>query len=277
MTVETAFFIKDLNETFPRSRDLISEGDDHIRLIKSSIKNTFPGIDRAVTFTADDLNKLDANLTVTDFDVTLDSNLTIGTGKVVSLGGGAVKNVGTPVDPTDAVNMAFLQGSATWPVGSIYLSIDARNPNAIFGFGTWQAFSQGRVIIGSGSTSDINNETRLFSNGAVGGEYTHHLSIDELPSHTFSVSGLSLGSSGGHRHGLPAGGGSSGPRQYLAVDSSLNNSYDWKGPLQGGTPATYDSGDHSHPITGSLPSIGSDTRHNNIQPFIVCNIWVRTA
>lgn len=277
MTVETAFFIKDLNESYPRARDLINEGDDHIRLIKSTIKNTLPGFDKAVTFSADDLNKIDSFTTVSDSGIVFDSNLTIGSGKVVNLGGGTVKGVGTPVAPTDAVNLAYLQNTGSWPVNSIFMTIDTRNPNSILGFGTWESFAQGRVIIGSGSGTDTTAETRVFTNGNKSGEYSHKITTGELPVHSFSLAGVSVGSSGDHNHRLPVGGGSDGPREVLSVDSEIDTAFDWKGPTSGGSPSTYNAGAHTHPLVGSLPSVGGDEKHNNMQPYIVCNIWVRTA
>src|SRR6516164_324584 len=56
MTVESATYINGLVSANPSSSDLKSEGDDHIRLIKSTIKNTFPNVTGAVTLTATQLN-----------------------------------------------------------------------------------------------------------------------------------------------------------------------------------------------------------------------------
>lgn len=42
MTVETGAYISDLNSALPANTDPKSEGDDHIRFIKATIKNTFP-------------------------------------------------------------------------------------------------------------------------------------------------------------------------------------------------------------------------------------------
>ena len=42
MTVETATLISDLNASYPSATDPKSEGDNHIRLIKSALKATFP-------------------------------------------------------------------------------------------------------------------------------------------------------------------------------------------------------------------------------------------
>jgi len=54
MTIETATYVSDLNESLPAATDPKSEGDDHLRLIKSALKNTFPGVTGAFSpwFTA---------------------------------------------------------------------------------------------------------------------------------------------------------------------------------------------------------------------------------
>src|SRR5262245_57668569 len=50
MTVETATYISDFDPTLPTSTDLRSEGDNHIRLEKQVLKNTFPNATRAFYF-----------------------------------------------------------------------------------------------------------------------------------------------------------------------------------------------------------------------------------
>jgi len=59
MTVESATYISDLNATYPPGTDLKSEGDDHLRLIKSAVKATFPNVTGAVTPTHTELNYVD--------------------------------------------------------------------------------------------------------------------------------------------------------------------------------------------------------------------------
>jgi len=41
VTVETASYIADLNESYPSNTDFLSEGDNHITMIKDCLKNTF--------------------------------------------------------------------------------------------------------------------------------------------------------------------------------------------------------------------------------------------
>lgn len=278
MTVETAFFIKDLNEAYPRGRDLINEGDDHIRLVKSTIKNTFPGIDKALTFSADELNKLDSALTIGDADLTINANVTVATGKSVNLGGNAVKGVGNPVDPTDGVNLQYLRTTATWPIGSVYISVDARNPSVIFGFGTWSAFSQGRVIIGSGTGTDTNNESKSFTLNEKLGEYSHKITVSEMPSHKHTLTSIAVGMGGEHSHDV----------DLRVHDYAVVNGNQWTVPM--GDIAgensrfhntigarTKTSAGHTHSITGDVDNTGGTDRMNIVQPYVVCNIWVRTA
>ncbi len=44
MGLEIATYIDDLVTTNPISGDDVAEGDDHIRMLKDVLKNTFPGV-----------------------------------------------------------------------------------------------------------------------------------------------------------------------------------------------------------------------------------------
>tara|TARA_R110000824_G_C15167484_1_gene672562 strand:+ start:917 stop:1411 length:495 start_codon:yes stop_codon:yes gene_type:complete len=59
MTVESANFINQLSASNPASGDPISEGDSHLRLIKTVLKSQFPNLGAtAASATAGQLNKL---------------------------------------------------------------------------------------------------------------------------------------------------------------------------------------------------------------------------
>lgn len=59
MALESGTYISDLVATNPvGATDQKSQGDDHIRLLKSTIKNTFPNINGAVTLTDEQINAL---------------------------------------------------------------------------------------------------------------------------------------------------------------------------------------------------------------------------
>lgn len=59
MGLETATYVDGLNSSNPAATDGLAQADDHIRLIKGTIKNTFPNLDAAVTATPAELNVLD--------------------------------------------------------------------------------------------------------------------------------------------------------------------------------------------------------------------------
>ena len=56
MALESATYINGLVATNPVSTDGLAQADDHLRLIKATIKATFPNITGAVTVTHTDLN-----------------------------------------------------------------------------------------------------------------------------------------------------------------------------------------------------------------------------
>ena len=64
-----------------------------------------------------------------------------------------------------------------YPVGSIYMSVNSTNPQTLFG-GTWQRI-QGRFLFAADSK---------HAAGSTGGEETHQLTVDEMPSHTHKQS-----------------------------------------------------------------------------------------
>ncbi|GEM_PF-5614749 len=58
MTVETALYPPQLNTSLPTAGDMVSEGDDHIRLTKTVIKTTFPNVAGAVSSSHTEINYL---------------------------------------------------------------------------------------------------------------------------------------------------------------------------------------------------------------------------
>ena len=75
---------------------------------------------------------------------------------------------------TEAVNTL----ENVYPVGSIYLTMNATNPADLFGFGVWKQLSDS-FLLGAGN---------LYEIGSTGGEATHTLTIAEMPSHLHDIS-----------------------------------------------------------------------------------------
>jgi Chaperone of endosialidase len=65
MGLETATFINGLVDTNPTSSDNANQGDNHLRLIKSTLKATFPNITGAVTVSHTEINSVTSRLALT--------------------------------------------------------------------------------------------------------------------------------------------------------------------------------------------------------------------
>lgn len=63
-----------------------------------------------------------------------------------------------------------------YPVGSIYLSVNAVNPSTLFG-GTWEQIKD-TFLLACGDN---------YVNGSTGGEATHTLTVAEIPSHNHDL------------------------------------------------------------------------------------------
>lgn len=70
---------------------------------------------------------------------------------------------------------------AAYPIGTIFETTDAGNPAALLGFGTWEVFGAGKVLVGL-DASDPDFDTVLETRGAK----THTLTTAEIPAHTHS-------------------------------------------------------------------------------------------
>lgn len=278
MTVETnARFINDLNEAYPRNRDLIKEGDDHLRLLKSVLKNTFPGIDASVTASTAKLNALDSAFSFEGDTGTVKTDMVFADKVSLDMGENRITNCGLAKDENDVVTVAFLQ-NANWPIGSIYMTADARNPAEIFGFGEWEEFARGRVIIGTGQGIDGSADTATFANGKTGGLYNTKITSENMPEHIHGMSNVKVSKDGAHKH--DSGVAIRAAREHpfgMAEERNANHSYEHhKYNEQIGSPWTSDVEGHEHKLEGSTDSAGSGTPINNIQPWIACNIWQRT-
>ena len=241
MGLETGTYISDLNSSNPVAGDPVNEGDDHIRLVKSTVKATFPSITGAVTSTHTELNLLDG-VTANTAELNYVDVATLGTAEAskavtvdASKDSTGIRNLTVSGTLTIGSNTATTL-QAVYPVGSIYINAAvATNPGTLLGFGTWAAFGAGRVIVGlNAADSDFDTAQE------TGGAKTHTLSIAEIPSHT-------------HTSTLRGNG----------EDENQN------------IPSASDNTDPS--LTMTTDATGGGGAHNNLQPYIVAYMWRRTA
>ena len=121
-------------------------------------------------------------------------------------------------------------GLAAYPVGSIYMSVNSTSPATLFG-GTWVQLKD-TFLLSAGDT---------YTAGDTGGEATHSLTTDEMPSHN-------------HSSGL-----------YTVLDRFGSGARDAAGAYS----------DYGSAInTGNS---GGGNAHNNMPPYLVVYMWKRTA
>lgn len=97
---------------------------------------------------------------------------------------------------TMAVLQQVISNLQPFKVGSIYITTTTNNPHDELGYGEWEAFAEGRCLVGlSSNANDPNWKRTLLS---VYGEDEHTLTINEMPEHDHKVSyGTNLTGDGG--------------------------------------------------------------------------------
>lgn len=159
-----------------------------------------------------------------------------------------------------------------YPVGSIYTSVNSTSPADLFG-GTWEAMPAGRVLLAQG-TSEWGVE---YKAGSTGGEHEHQLSVVELPKFTPTGSMTNVPLTGTFTINNANKGGfeisTSGIISKIGIQSR---------PIAGGGSNWYELANgfaidatHAHKLT--FESIGSDSAHNIMQPYLSVFMWKRTA
>lgn len=141
-----------------------------------------------------------------------------------------------PLSGTILNNMQVELMKLVFPIGSTYTTQNDTNPSTILNFGTWERV-KGKVLVG------LDEDDEAFNTiGKKGGEKTHKLTVDELPSHQHDI----------------------------GYDQSANGGTEW---LKSG-------GDTGGPYWDSkfCASTGGNQPHNILQPYqVIGYMWIRTA
>lgn len=121
-----------------------------------------------------------------------------------------------------------------YPIGSIYISTTDTNPGTLF-TGTWEKI-ENRFLLASGTN---------YTLGSTGGEATHKLTINEIPSHA---------------HNASAG-------QFISTSPNANP----------GTLMSFDSGQYKRYSMQSTSNTGGTQAHNNMPPYLAVSIYKRVS
>ena len=122
-----------------------------------------------------------------------------------------------------------LAAKSVFPVGYIYMSVNDTDPSTLFG-GTWERIKD-KFLLAAGDT---------YAAGSTGGEATHRLTVDEMPSHSHDISNAY---------------GSSGNRIQVSWSSFT-------------TPSS---------LSGVVLNAGGGQAHNNMPPYLAVYVWKRVA
>jgi len=197
MALETGTYINSLNASNPVSTDGLSQADDHLRLIKSTIKSTFANIDGAVTSTEDDLNIVSgasaAGVTAAEFQ---------------HLNGvtSAIQTQLTNLMPSGAI---ILWSGASNAIPTGFVLCDGTNSTPDL---------RNRFVVGAGDT---------YAVGATGGADSVTLTTSQIPSHNHSATSTSTVTDPGHSHTysgtVPSGGSGVSSRHAQPATETTNS------------------------------------------------------
>lgn len=141
-----------------------------------------------------------------------------------------------------SINNAILEDNKKkYYVGKIVMDTANVNPATYLGFGTWTLWGQGRVPVGVDTTdSDFNSVEK------TGGEKKHKLTTAEMPKHK--------------------------PNVGIYINNNVSG-----GDVYWFEPKGFASGNTGSSNSTKVSEVGGDQAHNNLQPYITCYMWKRTA
>ena len=151
----------------------------------------------------------------------------------------------------DAINELYAIASSKfldrmYPVGSVYISTSLSTIEQVHdALGrTWESYGSGRTLVGVGTGTDSNNKSQSFSANSTGWEYTHTLTVNEMPS---------------HKHSLQ-----------FSANSAL-------GGCGASIPMTNCTGSSTPWYEYNIAATGGDQPHNILQPYITVYMYKRVS
>lgn len=141
-----------------------------------------------------------------------------------------------------AVNSLYRAIQASYPIGTIHLSMNSANPSTyLLCGGTWELVSKGRALVGY---SDSSRPVR-----STFGNQTVSLGSNNIPAHTHSI----YVTGGGHSH--------EATMSIISFDygTKTTSSFDY------GTKTSNTTGAHTHSVSGATNSAGEHIHHSEGQ------------
>lgn len=152
-------------------------------------------------------------------------------------------------------NLVIQGGGEAFPVGSVFISVVSTNPNTLLGYGTWEAFGAGKVLIGFNS-----GDADFDAGEKTGGSKTVTIAAANLPQLSVAITDP------GHTHVQNKNTATNGGLSGTTPDASTNTS----------APSGYSTEPATTGITATANTGGANNAINIMNPFIVCFFWKRT-
>ena len=139
-----------------------------------------------------------------------------------------------------------------YPIGTVYLTMDGKDPKELFSGTKWKKISEGKYLAGVGVGRDVNKTLQGIGVGEGAGEYVHTLTVEEIPSHYHFVEVCNDGNPDGKR------------------DRSSGSECQYWNTQDDRTDVYY----NTHPKTDNT---GRGLPHNNMPPYFGVFVWKRIA
>lgn len=269
MPLETASFINGLDATNPAAGDTVGQADDHIRLIKATVKASFPNVTGAVTPTHTEINGYNGRI----------GTLETGLAAVISAYLGEIRMYAGPTAPAKWLLCQGQTVSRTTyaalfaVIGTAYGAGDGSTTFRIPDLrDRFPRGANGDLGTSGGSTSATTSSAGAHTHGGTTGGTA--LTVAQLPSHTHTGT---TSTNGDHSHTVVA--------FFQGSGAGTNTSLD----VGGSTRDTSTAGAHSHTFTTNATgegaahthTVASDGAHTHTvtvdPPFTTVNFMIYTG
>lgn len=156
--------------------------------------------------------------------------------------------------PSQKAVKDYVDGREPFPVGAVFISVVATNPQTLLGYGTWSAFGAGKVLVGLDS-GDTDFDTAEETGGAKSKTISAH-------------AGTAVATHTDHTHDVTSN---------ITTTPATVQSGAGATVVGSGANGTSTSTGASIPLAHTVTQPDAHADLNVVQPYIVCYFWKRVS